>query len=189
MSKESKALLREEWRQSHCDERYLVSSHGRVKSFAIYPKGVILKGALNECGYPTACLGGKSYTIHRLVATAFGIIKGNEIVNHKDGIRNNNLISNLEKSDFSHNMYHAYRDGFKKAKRGQTSNFAVLTDKKAKEIIKLDAKGETSFNLAKKFNVAHSTIRRVVRGITWRNLNEYRAAVHLREYNQSEGGI
>lgn len=54
----------------------------------------------------------KTFTVHQLVAMAFlpNFTKG-ETINHIDGNKQNNHIDNLEKSNPSHNMLHAYRMG------------------------------------------------------------------------------
>lgn len=62
----------------------------------------------------------KTFMIHRLVAQAFiPNPKGKPEVNHKDGDRNNNHISNLEWCTSSENSYHAYRTGLAKPKHAK----------------------------------------------------------------------
>jgi ribosomal protein L22 len=84
---------------------YEISSFGRVKSF--YGKKNILGRILNPCldgnGYPIVrlCKDKKleTTTIHRLVAITFlnyKFEKGNSVVNHIDGNKTNNNLSNLE---------------------------------------------------------------------------------------------
>ena len=57
----------------------------------------------------------KNYRIHRLVAEAF-IDNPNNLpqVNHKDGNKNNNCVSNLEWCDGSYNVKEAFRLGLSK---------------------------------------------------------------------------
>jgi len=54
--------------------------------------------------------------VHRLVAETFldnsGIV--NPIVNHKDGVKYHNQIKNLEWTDYSGNLTHAYSSGLRK---------------------------------------------------------------------------
>jgi ribosomal protein L22 len=84
---------------------YEISSFGRVKSF--YGKknifGRILNPNLNKYGYPIVRLckdkKAETTTIHRLVATAFLNYKYdrvNSVINHIDGNKTNNNLSNLE---------------------------------------------------------------------------------------------
>jgi hypothetical protein len=57
---------------------------------------------------------------HKLVAITFGIIFWNEHshselqINHKDGNKENNSVSNLEPCTPSENLLHAYRTGLRK---------------------------------------------------------------------------
>jgi len=82
---------------------YKASDLGRVKSFLNKKKVIILKQSLLNTGYLTVTLcynrNKKSRTIHTLVAESFlnHISCGYElIVEHKDHIRNNNILVNLE---------------------------------------------------------------------------------------------
>lgn len=57
----------------------------------------------------------KTYRIHRLVGMAyFPKSEWNEVINHKDGNRSNNNISNLEWCSQSHNVKHAHAAGLVK---------------------------------------------------------------------------
>ena len=84
------------------EERYAVSSYGRVKSFYHHKKkkrGVplILKGRESSSGYVQIHLGeSKLFSIHRLVAAAFIPNPENKReVDHIDGNRSNNRSTNL----------------------------------------------------------------------------------------------
>ncbi len=50
--------------------------------------------------------------VHRLVAEAF-FIERDETVNHKDGDKTNNCVTNLEWVSYSENNKHAFRIGLK----------------------------------------------------------------------------
>lgn len=72
-----------------------------------------------KIGYSIVTLSknGKSYKeyIHRLVAKTFLSNPLNkEYVNHKDGNKQNNCVSNLEWCTPSENNYHAFQTGLKK---------------------------------------------------------------------------
>lgn len=77
--------------------RYSVSSMGRVRNC----KGMILKQGLNSSGYRNVPLSlhgtQKRVLVHRLVATAFLEKKQCDAeVNHKNGVKEDNSVDNLE---------------------------------------------------------------------------------------------
>lgn len=74
----------------------------------------------------------KTHLVHRLVAEAFiPKIKGKDFINHKDGNRRNNNVSNLEWCDYDENINHAFDNGLIK-----TSHAIKLVDiKTGKEYI------------------------------------------------------
>lgn len=94
--------------------RYSVSSWGRVRNDHT---GRILKPGTNPDGYSTVVLArdGQQPTpkkIHRLVAIAFFDNKDLSLqVNHDNGVKDFNHVSNLEWNTQSENQRHAYRNG------------------------------------------------------------------------------
>ncbi len=57
----------------------------------------------------------KTMRVHRLVSMAFIGEPSKEMVNHKDGNKTNNILSNLEWATRSENELHAYYTGLKKS--------------------------------------------------------------------------
>lgn len=115
-----------EWRPS-IFPHYEVSSAGGVRSKAREVRigrngtrkvgGVELRPSLSGTGYPMVKIDGKVRSVHRLVALAFcdGYAEGLH-VNHKNGIRHDNRVSNLEWVTVSENC----KDGYV---RGRVSPF------------------------------------------------------------------
>lgn len=106
---------------AECNGEYLVSNHGRVKSLK-FGKERILKPNLNTQGYPIVgiCLNGKLKlrTIHKLVALSFILNTENKPqVNHKNGIKTDNNVENLEWVTRSENIQHAWDTGLFENKR------------------------------------------------------------------------
>jgi len=100
-------------------KHYLISNYGRIRNG---PKGRICTGA-NSDGYRGKTLYGKnskkSLNLHILVALAFIPNPQPEKfdqVNHKDGNRSNNNVSNLEWTDQQGNTLHAWQTGLFKPK-------------------------------------------------------------------------
>ena len=94
---------------------YEVSNLGRVKSL-YRVKGLICKPRDNGKGYLYVQLyaqgrGTKKY-IHRLVVIAhIGAIPEGTEVNHKDGVKHNNAVTNLEVTTAQGNNFHAHKLG------------------------------------------------------------------------------
>lgn len=66
-------------------------------------------------GYVTVALYRKAKKLHQLLAEAFIDNPNNyEYINHKDGNKQNNELSNLEWCDHSHNLKHAWDNGLRK---------------------------------------------------------------------------
>lgn len=108
MSKAEKDI--EIWKPIQNYEEYMVSNKGRVKRLAYYNtigngakqfrKERIIKPQKRGSGYyhVMLCKNGKhkGFTVHRLVAQAFiPRIEGKDYVDHIDGNRLNNIVSNL----------------------------------------------------------------------------------------------
>jgi len=98
---------------------YIVTSTGKIfsKKSATY-----LQPAVTKKGYLQVSLvdkDSKTYSrlIHRLVAEAYlPKIEGKEIVNHIDGNKQNNYVSNLEWCTIKENNEHAYSTGLNSSK-------------------------------------------------------------------------
>ncbi len=108
---------------------YSIYKDGKIKN---NKTGRVLKPYLTNNGYQQVTLcnetGKKKFYIHRLVAQAFIPNFGNLEVNHKDGIKTNNSVDNLEWVTRSENNKHAYRIGLKRANKpyGNTYNSQVI---------------------------------------------------------------
>lgn len=143
---------------------YEVSNLGRVRSLKrATTSGVVLNQAVKH-GYMHVCLSkdGKPSTkrVHRLVAEAFiANPMDKPVVNHIDGDKTNNAVSNLEWATNSENELHSFRVLGKKPNRpwkGKPRKFARrLSYADATAII--DSK-RPSRELAAEFGVSKTTI-------------------------------
>lgn len=94
------------------DEKYLISTYGRVKTLVntrnnkIIPK--FKKKTIMKTGYPAVSLSKNGishvYTIHSLMANAFFDDKSYQCVRHYDGNKLNCILSNLKGGTFKENF-------------------------------------------------------------------------------------
>lgn len=106
--------------------------------------------------------------IHRIVCAAF--IPNPEHkpqVNHKDGIRTNNVVSNLEWVTASENAIHAYKN----LPRKPFSHFhsVKLTETQVVEIFKSD---EPTSVLMSRYGVSDTMIYRIKKKKAWKQVTE-----------------
>jgi hypothetical protein len=145
------------------NSKYLISSEGRIRT--LYRKGTpLIWFGKNNSGYYNIVLiidGKKKHNyVHRLVASAFLENPYNlSEVNHLDGNKTNNLVSNLEWINRKGNKKHAFNTGI-------TRGLAKLTYEDAQNIRKEDPDIKDE-DLAKKYGVGFLTIYRVRKNISW----------------------
>lgn len=163
----------EEWRKVR-DWPYEVSSLGRLRRLT-RASGTYAGRILNPKPRPRYCIvtlrgpsGQKDAHVHRLVAEAFlGPCGSGLQVNHIDGDKTNNVVSNLEYITQDANMSHASRVGL--IPRGEQCHQALLTREDVDEIrLAYAAGGVTYTDLAHQYRVSKSCIGHVIRRKNWK---------------------
>jgi hypothetical protein len=154
-------------------DKYQISNYGRVKSFKL-GYGKIMKEVPNRYGYVTIKLvyfeQKKRFSIHRLVATYFLENPLNKkFVNHIDGNKSNNNLSNLEWCTNSENMIHADKIGLRKMPKGHKNSMAKLTESQVREI-KFNRIGLYQTEIAKEFKIARQTVSKILNGKSWNHI-------------------
>lgn len=158
---------------------YKISDKGNIKS--LKRKGrheeKILKPKLSARGYLQIMLQGnnsrKTFLVHRLVLKAF--VGDLELqVNHKNGIKTDNKLSNLEYCTGSENMKHAHRIGLQVNKKGELSCRSKLSDSQVKEIKDILRNTKLKHGdkkiIAQKFNVVPGVLYCIEKNITWKHI-------------------
>lgn len=132
-----------------------------------------LKLFQNACGYKFVSLrnAGKAtpITVHRLVALNFiPNIDKLRVVNHKDGNKHNNCLSNLEWCTDEYNHRHATETGLKAS--GERVGTSVLNSKCILAIRKLLKMGWSQGEIANLFEVSRPAINLINTGKTWSHI-------------------
>jgi len=165
------------------ENMYEVSNYARVKSLSrlirkskkvgnIISKDIILKQRKDKDGYLMLGLNknSKFYTVkvHRLVAQEFIPNHENKPnVNHKNGIKNDNRVENLEWCTESENSIHCYRV---LKRKGSNLGRLGVKNKNSKKVNQYSLDGvfikkwDSVSDISRELNITHSCISRVCNG-------------------------
>ena len=108
--------------------------------------------------------------IHRLIAQAFIPNPENKPqINHKNGIKIDNRIENLEWCTITENIRHAFKIKLNSGRKGESQWNAKLN---AHQVLDIRNRLQTSSSkeLAKEFNVSSSLINRIKRKIACKHI-------------------
>jgi len=150
---------------------YFITENGEV-----FRDGRKLKLNSNNAGYVSVLLSNGKIrtrkTIHRLVAeTYLPNPKNLRQVNHKNGNKLDNRISNLEWCDANYNQNH--RVFILKKGVGESCYNSKLTEIDVKYIRENYMKGDSNWGvraISRKYNVSRKTIMDLLNNKTWRHL-------------------
>ena len=88
-------------------------------------------------------------------------------VNHKDGNKKNNKLSNLEWCTSSENQRHAFRTGLQKPRRGEKSNFSKLKEAGVLKVFDLYNKNWSYADIAAEVDCSSANIYSILSGKSW----------------------
>ena len=168
------------WKEIKGFSRYQVSETGLIRSMNYKRTGHIkeLKPALDKGYCKTMILSDdgkyKTVAIHRLIAETFlKKLPGTE-VNHKDGNKSNNNISNLEYVTHKENIQHSYNNGLQQPQRGSKNGNSKLTEDRVrhiKEYVKaikvIKGRYWGRKQVAESFGIKESHLKDILKGRTW----------------------
>ena len=157
---------------------YAVSCYGKVYSFVSkkylkqsYSSGYIVYGSVLS-------------SQHRLVAKVFlGEIPEGYQVNHIDGNKHNNHVSNLEIVTASENIKHAFRIGLMKKPKGELNGMSVLTEKDILQMYDMFSVGKNNLEVASVFGVNDRYVSLVRHGRRWKYLYNMVGKKFPKSYN------
>lgn len=175
--------MNEQWKTvSGYEGIYEVSDYGRIRSLdrlieksngrVCFWRSRLVKSWHDKKGYLQVGLCGRGRRkfsfVHRLVLASFCGESDLEC-NHRDGVKDNNYLANLEWVTSSENHLHRCRILGKG--RGESHGRAKLTEKQVVEIRdRYKAGGVTKTELAKTHNVDRTSIRDLISRKTWHHV-------------------
>jgi hypothetical protein len=177
------------WRTVLGFDQYEISDEGNVRHKR--PRRgdpEILKGSRDKDGYLTVYLcrlepferraiGSRlNRRVHRLAWEAFvGPIPKGMQINHKNGVKFDNRLENLEVCTPAENTRHGFRVLGRKPVMnphpGSKNGRAKLTEADIPTIRKLIANGATDNELSEQFKVSPASIWWIRRGVTWKHVS------------------
>ena len=162
------------------EDTYEVSNYGNVRRMAgsyrtpiarprkLVPRGKYFQVILSRDGRVTL------QWVHRLVAAAFLGPPTDRMyqVNHIDGNGRNNRVENLEWTDHSGNMTHAYATGLRYAvySVGSDNVNSKLTEADIPAIFDRRHCGESLESIGRSYGVTKACIWQIIDGRSWRHI-------------------
>ena len=163
----------ENWKEIEGYPDYMISDSGRIVS---------LKSGYERVMKPTKCTNDylivglyigkkqKLLGVHRLVASHFLQKDPNRpYVNHKDGVKYNNNVSNLEYCTAKENTKHSWDNKLSKPQPGESNGYAKLTEKQVLEIREI-GRTKTLSEIASMYNICYANVSNILNRHIWKHI-------------------
>lgn len=157
------------WMMHPYTDGYHISNTGKIKSLYNNKE---MKQFVNSDGYKMVNINWRDKSrgcvmVHRLVMESFmNYLTHDNMyyeVNHIDGNKTNNNLSNLEWTTRQENLQHARDNKLFKSMKGEFNSNCKLTNKDIDDIIAFTKLGFTQIEIAKSYNVNKDTIRKAIK--------------------------
>lgn len=151
---------------------YFATEKGEIYSSK---SGRFISQRINHHGYLVVNLSingkCKTFTVHRLIAKAFSPRNGNfKVVNHLDGNKLNNNISNLEWTTHKGNSQHALKLNLIKHARGKQTKNGKFSDSDIYMIRDYLKQGFSHSKISRMYGVTKSAIQQISNGKTYKHV-------------------
>lgn len=110
----------------------------------------------------------KQFYIHEIIAVKGGLDVVDKTINHIDGNKENNSLSNLEAVTHRENKAHAVASGL--VARGEGNGNSKLTKEIVLKIREMDSVGISSPRISKELGVNYYTVRDIINRVTWKHI-------------------
>ena len=151
---------------------YYINENGEIEN----SKGHLMKFYKINSGYFAIKLSinnkKKAYLVHRLVAENFiGDIPKGYVVNHIDGIKTHNSVTNLEIIKFKENVIDAINQGLTPV--GEDTKHSIYSNKQIEKVCKLLIKAKYSLKeISKRTGVDRRAIQKIKLGHQWKSISK-----------------
>lgn len=170
--------MKEVWKSIKGYPNYEISNLGRIKRLPHYyrKQTLIMKQQPGTFKYYRVQLSRdgklKKFLVSRLVALHFlKNPKNLPEVNHKNGDKSNNKVSNLEWCTTSENILHAFRTGLKYMTRGEKCSWSKLTKEQVLDIrLRWKLKMYNMREIADHFKINKTTVWKIIHRKIWRHI-------------------
>lgn len=162
------------------DGLYQISNYGQLRILPRFRNGRMYKerfswGSYDCYGYLRTTLTDEyhlrhNFKMHQLTGAHFVDNPNNlTVINHDDGVKDNNYYKNLKWSTLAENNVHAYAV-LGKCLKGERNGRAQITEADAALIKRMSTSPDTDKIFAKRYNTRRENIASIRLGLTWKHV-------------------